>query len=378
MIAGPKTRFQRRVVVPILAPILKLRHRYDLRNWRHGAWNRIEQIAARAQAEGSRPVILIGLHHRIGDIVMATAVIRQLRARHPEAILVFATQSRFRDVLSANPHLDHIVDCDCIGTLIDLAAHPAFQSAHLLTLDGDRCELCGAVFRDTHRPFVEMGLGYMDWYCHRRHLLELWLEQLELDTTDVEPEIRIPDNVAARMRGQLEQGRVLRRGPLVAIHTRTPHWPAKQWPLENSFQLMRRLIGEKDAHIVVIGTEPVAGLPLGVHDMTGQTSLIEIAALLAEVDLFIGPDSGPGHLASAVGTPSIVMFGPTDPDTCRPRGRSVITLWHGAELDGPMRVDVRPGTRANRDMAQISVDEVMEAAQSLLGERQTALLSGAA
>ncbi len=73
--------------------------------------------------------------------------------------------------------------------------------------------------------------------------------------------------------------------------------------------------------------------PVRVVDLAGRTSLPDVLGLVAEAELFVGNDSGLAHLANAAGTPTTVVFGPTDPDATRP--------WDGPRPDGlPSRLRV--------------------------------------
>jgi heptosyltransferase-3 len=360
----------RRVAIAIHRP----RHRRELEASRIRTSAQIDRIAAETRRAGRRPLVLAGIHQHLGDVIMATAVVRHLRYERPDAVLLFATQPRYRDVMAHAAQVDHVIDCSCVGSLLALAAHPAFDQVHLLTLDGDCCELCGAVFRETYPPYVAGGIGYANWFRRGRHLVDLWLERVGGRDADRTPELHVPPAIRREMADRL-QARLPGSGRTkIAIHTRTPHWPAKEWPRPNFLALMPLLQAELGADVIAIGTEPVAPLPEGVIDLTGSTSLLEMAAVLLEVDLFIGLDSGPAHVASAVGTPSIVLFGPTDPAMCRPRGEHVVTLWHGAEADGLFAMRARDG--ANRDMAKIGVGEVLEAARRLMPARAMARQDG--
>ncbi len=356
-LARVKDILLRHAGIPLYAPI----HRRKLSQWERRTFPLIDEMAREARRRNPGPLILIGLHHHIGDVLMATAVIRALRSRHPDATLFFATQARFRTLLEHNPRLDYVVDCSCMGSLMMLARHPALDGAHLLTLHGDCCELCGAVYSDPHRVFSEQGIDTRRWFFHGRHLVNLMFERLALEGACPRPEIFVPEPIKIGMRARLREILPAQVSAIVAMHTRTPHWLTKQWPTARFVELMKRVMKELGAAVLVLGSEPVSDLPPGAINLTGQTSLLETAALLGEIDLFVGLDSGPSHLASAVGTPSVVLFGPTDPATCRPLGPGVTTLWHGCDEDGLFAKSLRPGAPANRDIAKITVDEVMNA-----------------
>jgi ADP-heptose:LPS heptosyltransferase len=103
----------------------------------------------------------------------------------------------------------------------------------------------------------------------------------------------------------------------------------KQWPEARFREVAERLVRDRSAGIVLTGTpadraqvESVrSALPADrVIDVSGGTDLLTTAAVIAELDLFITGDTGPMHLANAVGTPVVAVFGPSDPRRYAPRG----------------------------------------------------------
>jgi ADP-heptose:LPS heptosyltransferase len=110
------------------------------------------------------------------------------------------------------------------------------------------------------------------------------------------------------------------RRPLVAVHPGGGR-AVKQWDLGRWAEVAQRLQREFHATILLTGSEadrPLAQelsgrLPFRPVDLTGRLSLRETVAVLAELDLFLSPDTGSMHAACAVGTPSVSVFGPSDP-----------------------------------------------------------------
>jgi heptosyltransferase-2 len=113
---------------------------------------------------------------------------------------------------------------------------------------------------------------------------------------------------------------------IVAFVAGSANSPEKRWPAKNFAMLANRLRQELSADIILIGasdeadvSDPVIqGIDHKPIDLTGKTSLGEAAAILSVVDLVITNDTGLAHVAPAVGTPTLVIFGPTNPDTTRP------------------------------------------------------------
>ncbi len=125
--------------------------------------------------------------------------------------------------------------------------------------------------------------------------------------------------------------------PLVVLHVGAGT-PAKRWPVDHWRELLGRLLVEFGARVVLAGgpkerataaeilREP--GWPNTV-DWTAQLTLMETAALIQSADLFVGPDSGPAHLAAAVGTRAVVLFsGTNSARQWRPRGQAVLVARH--------------------------------------------------
>jgi ADP-heptose:LPS heptosyltransferase len=110
------------------------------------------------------------------------------------------------------------------------------------------------------------------------------------------------------------------RRPLVAIHPSGGR-RIKQWPVARWREVAARLQREKGATILITGSAADAGLAQELRgelqprpiDLTGKLSVRETLALLERLDLFLSPDTGPMHMACAVDTPSVSVFGPSDP-----------------------------------------------------------------
>ena len=103
----------------------------------------------------------------------------------------------------------------------------------------------------------------------------------------------------------------------------------KQWPEPRFREVAERLVRDRDAGIVLTGSPDdraqvdvvrSALPPDRVVDLTGTTDLLVVAAALQQLDLLLTVDTGPMHLAHAVGTPVVAVFGPSDPRRYAPRG----------------------------------------------------------
>jgi heptosyltransferase II len=114
--------------------------------------------------------------------------------------------------------------------------------------------------------------------------------------------------------------------PLIALCPGSVNSRAKRWPAERYAALADRLKDELDADLLLIGSEDELAVSLEVSaqmkqppiSLTGKTDLALAVAVLSQVDLLVSNDTGPAHVAAALGRPTLVIFGPTNPVTTRP------------------------------------------------------------
>ncbi len=156
------------------------------------------------------------------------------------------------------------------------------------------------------------------------------------------------------------------------------HSVLKQWPLENFARLGRQLQEEQGAHLLLFGgpDETALGAALaekigpGAINLAGRTSLKQSAALMARCQVYIGNDSGPTHVAAAVGAPVVAIFGSSCPHRFHP-GENTALVWHPLPCS-PCRT-INHEERCHvcifdepRCLTQITVDEVQQAVQNRL------------
>lgn len=160
-------------------------------------------------------------------------------------------------------------------------------------------------------------------------------------------------------------------GALVALFAGGAFGPSKRWPAPRFAELAARLADE--GHDVVLVAGPgEEGLASGVASASGRElpvlgadlDLAELAALLAQLNLLITNDSGPMHLAAAVGTRCVALFGPTDPRRTAPLGPGHQVLWTGRWCSPCFRK--RCPLLHHRCLKEISVDRVLAASHAFL------------
>ena len=164
--------------------------------------------------------------------------------------------------------------------------------------------------------------------------------------------------------------------PLVAINP-VAKWPTKLWPAERFSELAGRLL-EKGCQVVFTGSKEDRSLidqmtlPLGssVIRLDGRTTLKALAAVYRAASVVVSTDTGPMHLAAAVGTPVVALFGPTAPWRTGPYGKGQVVLQAGVSCSpcfsrSCKTEELEPMACMNR----ITVEQVVEAVVRTVGEK---------
>ena len=164
--------------------------------------------------------------------------------------------------------------------------------------------------------------------------------------------------------------------PLVALCPGSTNSRAKRWPAAAFAELADMLAERAGAQVLLIGageeldiSEEVARLARRrTHVLTGMTSLAQTAALLSAADLLVTNDTGPAHVAAAVGCPVVVIFGPTNPETTRPFS-TLAEVVRKPPVCAPCML--RDCPIDHRCMTAITAEEVFERARLALEARRT-------
>ncbi len=209
-----------------------------------------------------------------------------------------------------------------------------------------------------------------------RHALERYLDlvgQLGVPTEGISLEYPVPPDSLKSARELLDRNG-FNTHPLAVIHP-LAKWDTKQWAPEKFARLADRL-GERGIRVVITGSpgdllsaERILSrvrVPSRILNLTGQTDLRELAALFSLADLVISPDTGPMHLAAAVKAPLVALFGPTAPWRTGPYGGGHAVL----RKELPCSPCFRKKCPIGECLDQITVEEVLKAAEEKLGERR--------
>jgi heptosyltransferase-2 len=204
-----------------------------------------------------------------------------------------------------------------------------------------------------------------------------WLIKHEQTFLETQPDgsLEVCDARKSRARDALNARGIVEDKPLVALCPGSINSRAKRWPTERYAALADRLINELGAQVMLIGSNAEAEVSLEVSNqmrnqpltLTGQTDLAELVATLSLADLLVTNDTGPAHIASALGRPTLVIFGPTNPLTTRPFSHFGEIVREPPDCAPCM---LRDCPIDHRCMTAITPDDVFERAHALLADKR--------
>jgi predicted lipopolysaccharide heptosyltransferase III len=327
-------------------------------------------------------VLLIQLK-RIGDLVLTVPAIAALRKDFPEARISLAVAHGSRELLPAIPGLDRTFVAR--GRVSDAAQWVALATAKFdYCLDFSRTDrsafltlLSGAQKRisyDTIRREPLRQLSYNEFVPSRvlfmhtvDHHLAL-LAPLGVHHAASSVQLALPPSFKTRAAAVIAKENL--GDNFVIIHPGSARaekfWVARRWAE------VANEIPDQATRIVLTGGKSrmekehaariKSHLRRPVIDLSGQLDLLTLSALIEQTRLLLTIDSAPMHLAGALGTPQVALFGPTNPFHWRPRGTPAIILRAGhAE---PLATFVPK--QSPRPMKEISTQQVIDAMESLL------------
>lgn len=274
-------------------------------------------------------------------MVLLTPALRALKNAYPESNLALLLRPPVADLMEAHPYVDTcIVDTKNRGRYRSLTGlvrrihRGAFDVAVVLHPTSFRNALLPFLARVPIRVGTNVsrrGL-LLTASCEddtRVHEVHRYLRVLRLLTINASPdflEFWHTDADRKMIQDILHAEGVSLSDRLIALNLGTT-WRTKRWDIANFVEVIEQIARRTpDTRVVLTGssteTELAAALPtsLPAINLVGKTSILQLGALLERCEICLTCDSGPMHIAAAVGTPTIALFGPTDPVRHKPYG----------------------------------------------------------
>jgi len=285
----------------------------------------------------------------VGDAVMTIPALRQLRRLFPNAHITLATRAWAEGLFADADFLDDLQVHEGSGlrSVVQQVRQWRKRNFDLAILLPNSLEtalvasLARVPFRigyatDGRQALLTHPLALPEWreskhevFYYLKIIAELeWLIRREQTFLDTQPDgsLEVSETRKSVARDFLQSRGVREDRTMVALCPGSINSRAKRWPAERYAQLADRLIDELGAQVLLIGSSAEAEVSREVsrqmrHQplvLTGQTELDKLVATLSLVDLLVTNDTGPAHIASALGRPTLVIFGPTNPLATRP------------------------------------------------------------
>lgn len=340
-------------------------------------------------------ILVVRLDH-IGDVIFSTTVFEGLRKQFPSAKIMMMAGSWAKEIVQFNPNIDEVIVFDApwfcrtrqrnklknIFQIIRKLRSEKFDLA--FELRGDFRNIILLFFsRIKYRVgYGITGGGFllnkMIEYGKEKHEIEYNLGQLHslnFPVYNKSLDIFVPSADDCYMEDLLKSNNVIHGDKLVGIHTGSGTG-ATRWPLDNYRKLTERLIRELNLKIVLTGgsnekyhvEKLINEVSQQVLNFCGKTTLLQLTALWKKCLMVIGSNSGPVHLAAAVGTPIIMIYGGTNsPKRWGPLCSNSIVIQKNVNC---MYCEKKECTDL-RCMKLITIDEVFEAVKTVINRRVT-------
>lgn len=328
----------------------------------------------------SSPSILIILMGSLGDVARGLCLVAHIKQNLPDSRVTWLVDAKWSELVKLHGQIDRVIVFKRAWRLS--AIRQLYKALHEdqyhIVLDLQRILksgffslLSGGVrrigfqrrnakefnwlFNNEHIGYFSDDLPKIQHYLKfTEHLglpapkvLEFGFSALEID------------RAAPRIIAELEQ-------PFAAVVLGTT-WETKNWHYPGYLGLIERIIAGRKLKVVLLGDRSQTALAEKLTakidspdliDLTNRTSLTQLVAVLKAATIGVGPDSGPGHVAAAIHTPFVTLFGPTSPRRTAPFGCEGLVV--KAEMDCAPCYRKRRSDRKNECMHSINPDMVMD------------------
>ena len=265
----------------------------------HWRGDRLRRRLCRITRRAGREVVVVALVEHMGDIIAAEPLLRAVRARHPNAMIIHVVGERWQALTAHHPAVDQQIVVGCLGEWY-LAAGRTGAIEYDLHVPGRVCNACPSVTRPT--PAATPGIDISNYYFHGS-LLDVFAKIGGVDLAGVDRRPR--PHVAGEMGTPADAKRRASLGDYAVIHAAS-NQAHRDWTVAGWREVIAALHAEGLA-VAEVGLRPALAGTEAI-DHTGLP-LEETIDLIRGASLFLGIDSGPAHIAAAAGTPAVVLLG---------------------------------------------------------------------
>ncbi len=247
--------------------------------------------------------IAVILVEHLGDIVACEPVSRYLREIDPSAKIIWFVRNEYRELVDYNPSIDFVLPVHCLTEKDYLKLWCRFDRVYDLHFLDRWCAMCGCQSNHSALEKEEGNEITLRNFYSYGNILQSMSRHAGLPPLNEKPNVYITERAISRV------DELHLPTNFVVFHC-SSNTPEKEWPKERWGKLADSL-SAYGCGVVEVGLEPTLD-DLGLKSYTNATStllILETAEIIRRGKIFIGIDSGPAHLANAVGTYGIVLLG---------------------------------------------------------------------
>jgi ADP-heptose:LPS heptosyltransferase len=337
--------------------------------------------------------------NRLGDAISALPALKALRGHFPHAEISFLVRRSFVSLFEQADSVDRVIGLEESSQILPLLAmvvrlrkehfdlacslSPVRKNAFLVLLGGSQYALGYLKLGRRVPNFLKVSrvssIGFKlvskEHYA-QENIVETSLKvcrALGISCPETRPRLDLPEGVTQGAEQQLSSEGKMPSVPFVVVHP-FAGWRFREWPYGNTIELVKRILSDPDIHVVLIGSQEDEEKLRWMSKQIGRNGitiaagedLVTLAVLMRKSVLFVGNDSGPLHLASALGVRCVGLFGPAPPYITGPVGTNTRFLYRRLECSPCSQKEcVRPQDSC---VSQITVDEVYGEVKEVLSE----------
>ncbi len=286
----------------------------------------------------------------LGDVIFSSPIFKALRENYPKAEITCLAPIRVKEILESIPFIDEIITFDERGTHRTLLSkfnmirtlskkkydiafilHKSFTRALLAYLSGIPVRVGYAT--KNRRRLLTHPIPEPAEPVHRSDYYINMFESFGVKFRDKKTFLSVSVEAKDKIDDLLSKNGIRREDYLLVVNP-GGNWALKRWPADNFNKLLKKVSFYEGIKIVISGAPKdkllAENISKGMNKkaliIAGEMSIKELIALMKRADLVLSADSGPLHLANALGTKTIAIFGPTNKNITGPKGSGEATI----------------------------------------------------
>ncbi len=317
----------------------------------------MKTLAVYEEALKTKNILVIKIS-AVGDVILSIPSLRAIRRHFKQANIKVLVGVESRAVLDRCPYINDLIVCDlkgrdrglkgisnlskelrrnCFDMIIDLQNNKKSHLLAFLSFAAARYGYANGKMSFLLNRSIKDDAPYLDPIEHQFRVLKMAGIKPEGKTLELWPS----ESDTRRVEDLLKENWLKPMQEMVGINVRaSSRWATKNWPAAYIAELCDRLAKECNIRTVLTGTKEDLGYIAQITKLAkskpivaaGKTDIMGLASLMKYFRVYVTPDSAPMHIASAMGTPFVALFGPTDPARHVPPSKDYLVLYKGSEL----------------------------------------------